>query len=461
MSAEPVPPPWLHQRLAEAMLQTIRTLPAGTRLPSERALAKHFACNVVTVRRMLARLVRAGQVHRRRGSGTYVGGGGGGTHTAELAQPAAATAPAGVGETSAGEAAPAAAPGVTRLGLLLPPGGGGHEQRIVAALGAAAMAAPVEVCTAWTDDFGAPALAQAEALARRGCQALIVPWFPYTCDLAMMDFVRAATLPVTLGTTLPGLERQGCATLERYGRNLMVTPWALGYYLQRLGHRRIALLVPSEDDPAVMIQLTAYKAFARRAGLTPESGQIGPTAADADRLAERWQAWRGDLAVICHDDTHALRLLAAMRKRGLAAPADFALVSAQESDWCRYADPPLTTLRPDYDWLGRALVTHALGQAAGELRQATTKPLLRMVVRGSCGGLPRLSPELLRDLAARGLAVATEVSRDPDDDVGENPDDAAYDGGDDAAATATAAPAVADATAPAANAPPALPPLDR
>ena len=45
---------------------------AGDRLPTERKLALHYGCSLITVRRALGELVREGRIERTRGRGTHV-----------------------------------------------------------------------------------------------------------------------------------------------------------------------------------------------------------------------------------------------------------------------------------------------------------------------------------------------------------------------------------------------------
>jgi GntR family transcriptional regulator len=46
--------------------------PAGDQLPTERDLAEHYGCSLITIRRALDELVREGRIERTRGRGTFV-----------------------------------------------------------------------------------------------------------------------------------------------------------------------------------------------------------------------------------------------------------------------------------------------------------------------------------------------------------------------------------------------------
>jgi len=67
----PVP---LHHQVYLDLLASLDSgrWPAGRQVPTERDLASHYGCSLITVRRALDELVREGRIERTRGRGTFV-----------------------------------------------------------------------------------------------------------------------------------------------------------------------------------------------------------------------------------------------------------------------------------------------------------------------------------------------------------------------------------------------------
>jgi GntR family transcriptional regulator, transcriptional repressor for pyruvate dehydrogenase complex len=74
VTLSPVPRRKLTETVAEQLLAAIRTLPAGTRVPSERELTKELGVGRSTVREALNGLAMLGIVEIRHGQGVFVSG---------------------------------------------------------------------------------------------------------------------------------------------------------------------------------------------------------------------------------------------------------------------------------------------------------------------------------------------------------------------------------------------------
>lgn len=86
------------------------------------------------------------------------------------------------------------------------------------------------------------------------------------------------------------------------------------------------------------------------------------------------------------DDEHALRFMTAMHKQGMSAPEDFRIVGYNDTEASAFSDPPLSTIRQNFDYVGHWLIKSALGLARGAPDQSSRLPRPQMLVRATCGG---------------------------------------------------------------------------
>lgn len=374
------PPLFKHKQVEAEVRQLVTALPVGARLPAERSLAASYGCNFLTVRRALKQLVDDGILVRRIGSGTFV-------LRHESQQAAVRTAS-------------------RRVGMLVCQGGNAYAYRVLQAIAHAGLEQKVELRSSWVADFSDDGLAQARLLEKEGCVALTLPWFPHDRLDEVRAFVRGSPLPVSLPMVIPGLEKNSFEQQEVFGTSLQVATEALCEYFRELGHRRIALLGPdSAGDVVLQKELSAYACFTSRENLPNFCGLVRPGAQAMDQLAERWRQYRGDFAVISYDDEHALRFMTAMHKLGLSAPEDFQIVGYNDTEASEYSDPPLSTIRQNFDYIGHWLLRSALGLAAGVPDQSSKLPRPRLVVRASCGGAGRVDDEFRERLPKLDVLV--------------------------------------------------------
>lgn len=376
--------PFKHKQVEAEIRQLAQTLPIGGRLPAERSLAVTYGCNFLTVRRALKELVDDGIVVRRIGSGTFVA-----RHTTG-AEPVRRAS--------------------NRVGMLVCQTGNAYAYRVLQAVAHAGLEQKVELRSSWVRDFCDDGLAQARLLEREGCVAITLPWFPHERIDEVRTFVRNSPLPVSLPMVIPGLEKNSFEQQEVFGSSLQVAAEALCGYFHALGHRRIALLGPdSATDVVLQKELSAYACFTSRENLPNFCGLVRAGAPAMDQLAERWKEHRGDFAVISYDDEHALRFITAMHKLGLSAPDDFQIVGYNDTEASEYSDPPLSTIRQNFDYIGHWLLKSALGLASGVPCQSSRLPRPQMLVRATCGGAGRITDEFRARLG--NLDVIEEALR--------------------------------------------------
>ena len=375
-----------HKRIELELRQLAKTLPPDAKLPAERDLAIEYSCNFLTVRKALKQLSDDGLIVRRVGSGTFI--------ARQPREPANGSVPKG-----------------DRVGVLVYQQGNAYAFSVLQAIAHVALTESVELRSCWINDFAEAGLRQATLLAEEGCASLTLPWFPLEMADTLHTFVRRCPIPVSLPMLIPGLERYCFEEAHVYGTTALLATEGLCHYFSRLGHRRIAFLGPrTPSNHVLQRQLGAYTCYMSGEKLTAICELVEPSSASMDQLAERWKAYRGDLAIVSYDDEHALRLLTSMHKIGLSAPSDFVIIGYNNVDASHYSDPPLSTVRQNFNYIAHWLVKSALALAKGEICRSSEGPALDLLVRATCGGRPFVT-EALRD-ELRGLKV--EVCIEPE-----------------------------------------------
>nr|WP_257101370.1 substrate-binding domain-containing protein [Streptomyces sp. alain-838] len=121
------------------------------------------------------------------------------------------------------------------------------------------------------------------------------------------------------------------------------------------------------------------------AGLLPPAAFAG--ALDIDTLvglATRWSK-EGVTAVCTYNDEYAIALLAAMRRVGLSAPADLAVVGADDIPVARFIEPPLSTACVDLRLAGRHRAETVVARLRDHVEAPETAPAdsVRLIVRST------------------------------------------------------------------------------
>jgi LacI family transcriptional regulator len=160
-------------------------------------------------------------------------------------------------------------------------------------------------------------------------------------------------------------------------------------YLGGLGHRRIALVVPSRSDARVGNREDWYRPALAQAGLGPDRALIFRDAMSLEggyAAGQRLLALdRRPTAAICHNDVMAIGLLQACAERQVRVPHDLSIVGWDDVPYASLVTPPLTTVRvPRYE-LGQAAARRLLDLMAGRPVHLPELPLaLELVRRQSC-----------------------------------------------------------------------------
>ncbi|WP_323746918.1 GntR family transcriptional regulator [Catenulispora pinisilvae] len=326
----------------------------GSRLPTERDLARGCSVSISTVRRAVDDLVAESLVVRRQGSGTYVR---------------------------------TAAPDSTRPALIgvIVPHGTFYYPRVLRGIedARAAIGARMHLaCSDYRQDVEAK-LVQ-EMLDARVDGLLIAPTLSGP-EPAGAYLRRLSELPVPAVL----MERRG-GTLDDPTEHVCTHHEAGAYaavrHLAALGHRNIGLALRSPSPTAAPVT-SGYRQAVAEIDCPPTEfrgllEEWGP--ATADRCL-RHLLTAGCTAALCFGDRQAGLLVSAARRIGLRIPADLALV-AYDDEIADIPEVPLTAVSPPKRLIGHTaaeLLFQRLKQPDLARRQILLRP--DITVRKSCG----------------------------------------------------------------------------
>ena len=332
----------LYRRIADDLVDQVREgmLHPGDKLPSERALCDLYQVSQITVRRALRELRHGGVVVSRHGLGWYVQSGTfqkGEVVDVVLILPdldwLSVAMVRYLTESLAGSG--------VGLRLSFTGGDGAAEERALEnarSLGASAVL---------TLPSG-----EEQPLAERYARYVSIGDLPL---LLLVREVEGANAPAAFWD-----EQEAVAVVSRH--------------LLDLGHQRLAYV---GGDPAAVEGQRSYWGFAGAVwdrGLELPLDWVFSGRAGSGALAESFgEAFRGGsrpTAVVCADDLLAVEVLGQLAQLGLRCPADVAVASVGDRDFCSLLSTPLTSLRPDLRGLVRAATTMARDLLAGRMVQS-------------------------------------------------------------------------------------------
>jgi DNA-binding LacI/PurR family transcriptional regulator len=140
-------------------------------------------------------------------------------------------------------------------------------------------------------------------------------------------------------------------------------------HLAANGHRRLGYAFP--DDPRVQTfsgpRLEGVRQACAELSIDePVVQTVALTAESAAAAVAAWQRAEPPVTAVCaYNDQVAMAVLAGMRRLGLTAPDDLAVIGVDDIPTAVLASPPLTTVRPDRALLGR-FIADMIVQGASE-----------------------------------------------------------------------------------------------
>jgi len=214
---------------------------------------------------------------------------------------------------------------------------------------------------------------------------------PLSLDVEDIESDRVPVPIVLLGERLIGAPRDH-VVMDNVAAARLATMHLLG-----LGRRRIAVLSAPKDEQDAMptLRVQGYRTALAEAGVPIDPSLLDPVPPDAYRRVDGMQAIRRVLAsgrpfdaVLCMNDMMALGAMAVLREEGVRIPDDIAVVGFDDIEEGRYATPPLTTIAPDKEEIGRLVVSLLRGRIEGTRTgpPGRFEPPYQLVVRESTVG---------------------------------------------------------------------------
>ena len=156
-------------------------------------------------------------------------------------------------------------------------------------------------------------------------------------------------------------------------------------HLIRRGHRRIGYAMPAHPGLLEMAEdrLEGVVEACAAAGLEPPvvlSTSLEIPAASA--AVGQW-ASQSVTGVCAFNDETAIAVLAGLRERGLAAPADLAVIGVDDISTARLASPPLTTVTFDLRQAGHGRAEAIMAGLAGREPRIPVRERWKLITRAS------------------------------------------------------------------------------
>lgn len=186
-------------------------------------------------------------------------------------------------------------------------------------------------------------------LQSQGADGLLV-----LCAVQGRETVIAADdvdVPVVLAWAHPG-GRWACASTDEQRAAGDITTYLLG-----LGHRTVHHVSGPADHPSTALRRQGWRSALTGAGAPVPAPLTGDWGAGGGYAAGRRLATdEGVTAVFCANDQTALGVLRALAEAGRAVPRTVSVVGFDGSEDSGFYQPPLTTVRIDFDRVGRRCV---------------------------------------------------------------------------------------------------------
>lgn len=272
---------------------------------------------------------------------------------------------------------------------------------IQARFNAAASAAAYSVLSVTlAEQSYAAARTAVESLLRQNVEAVVL----VLLEVPTLDRLQALDLGVPLVPIASGAGRGLLAvSIDQYGGARSAVR-----HLLDAGYREVLHITGPEQHPDALERIRGWADELAEAGLprgAMHRADWSPSL--AYRVGLELAVHPGRTGVFAGNDQMALGIMSAMRRRGLRVPDDVGVVGFDDVPEAEFYSPPLTTVRQDFEALGRLALRRVLDVLDAPEAIAATPPLATtLVVRSS--SMPRSRDE---SAPAGGVAEAIAPER--------------------------------------------------
>ncbi|MBD1542946.1 LacI family DNA-binding transcriptional regulator [Arthrobacter sp. UC242_113] len=205
----------------------------------------------------------------------------------------------------------------------------------------------------------------------------IVVIVPHSETLLALEELKPGVPVVAVGS-LGSESVSGAMVDQKRGAEL-----AVGHLIEQ-GHRRIGHIAGPQDWIDAVARAEGWSAALRAAGLDDNLVVEGDWSAGSGyEIGRKLAAERTATALFVGNDQMSLGLLRAFSEAGVRVPEDVSVVGFDDQPESGYFTPPLTTVRQDFEELGRRCMDLMLSAIEKGDTVSTTVVEPELVVRGS------------------------------------------------------------------------------
>ena len=241
----------------------------------------------------------------------------------------------------------------------------------------AARASGYQVSIVSIDDADYEGLLDAvDVLLQQNVEGLVV----IAADRDLLGALREIEVEVPLviseGSSLPGLHS---VSVDQFTGARIATR-----HLIDLGHREIRHITGPARSLDSIERLRGWRAELEQAGLPVTEPLFGDWRPASGYAAGQQLALARDFtAVFCANDQMVVGLLHAFSEAGIRVPADVSVVGFDDIPESAHLIPPLTTIRQDFDELGRRIMSTLIAEIEGQEVEIAKPTEPELIVRSS------------------------------------------------------------------------------